>query len=248
MFTIENLTKTYKNNVTAVNDFHLKIDPHQIVAVAGPNGSGKTTMINCILGIIKHTEGRIHLQDVPNDEPSFKKQVAYVPDDLLLPEALTGAEYLDFVSSMYECKTIHRRNQLIELFDMDSALSRPIETYSHGMKKKTQLIAAFMLNSQLVIMDEPFRGLDIEAVINTKKLMKRYAEHHGAILLSTHDMLSAEELCHKLAIISKGNKMDEGTVSALKEKYQSSTLEQVFLKASMLSDRGAHFDEIINHF
>lgn len=137
MFTIENLTKTYKNNVTAVNDFHLKIDPHQIVAVAGPNGSGKTTMINCILGIIKHTEGKIHLQGVTNDEPSFKKQVAYVPDDLLLPEALTGAEYLEFVSSMYECKTIHRRNQLIELFDMDSALSRPIETYSHGMKKDT---------------------------------------------------------------------------------------------------------------
>ena len=128
---------------------------------------------------------------------------------------------------MYECKTIHRRNQLIELFDMDSALSRPIETYSHGMKK-TQLIAAFMLDSQLVIMDEPFRGLDIEAVINTKKLMKRYAEHHGAILLSTHDMLSAEELCHKIAIISKGNKMDEGTVSALKEKYQSSTLNRCF--------------------
>lgn len=85
MFTIENLTKTYKNNVTAVNDFHLKIAPHQIVAVAGPNGSGKTTMINCVLGIIKHTEGTIHIKDVTNDDPSFKKQVAYVPDDLFAP-------------------------------------------------------------------------------------------------------------------------------------------------------------------
>lgn len=105
-----------------------------------------------------------------------------------------------------------------------------------------------MLDSEFVIMDEPFRGLDIEAVINTKKLMKRYTATRGSILLSTHDMLSAEELCDKIAILSKGVKMDEGKVGELKLKYNSDSLEEVFLKASMLSDRGAHFDQIIRNF
>ncbi|ALC82122.1 MULTISPECIES: ABC transporter ATP-binding protein [Bacillus] len=248
MLTIENLTKTYKNNVTAVKDFNITVKPAEIVAVAGPNGSGKTSMINCILGIIKQNKGNIMIGDLTNEDASFKKKLAYVPDDLLLPEALTGKEYLDFILSMYECNSIQKRNQLIELFDMKKALSEPIETYSHGMKKKIQLIAAFMLDSTIIIMDEPFRGLDIEAVINTKKLMKRYTSNNGAILLSTHDMLAAEELCNRIAIISKGHKMDEGTTAHLKEKYGCSTLEQVFLKASMLSDRGARFDEIINNF
>ncbi|UOY88293.1 ABC transporter ATP-binding protein [Bacillus glycinifermentans] len=248
MFTIDHLSKTYKNNVTAVSGFHIKIDRNQIVAIAGPNGSGKTSIINSILGIIKPSEGTILLDGLPNETAEFKQKLAYVPDDLLLPEALSAAEYIDFVSSMYHCTPKKRRKQLIELYDMEEALHEPIETYSHGMKKKTQLISAFMLDSEFVIMDEPFRGLDIEAVINTKKLMKRYAATRGSILLSTHDMLSAEELCDKIAILSKGVKMDEGKVGELKLKYNNDSLEEVFLKASMLSDRGAHFDQIIRNF
>ena len=170
------------------------------------------------------------LDDLPNTTAEFKQKFAYVPDELLLPDALSAAEYLDFVSSMYHCTSNEKRKQLIELFDMKEALQEPIETYSHGMKKKTQLIAAFMLESEFVIMDEPFRGLDIEAVINTKKLMKRYAATQGSILLATHDMLSAEELCDKIAILSKGVKMDEGKVKELKAKYNSDSLEEVFLK------------------
>lgn len=188
------------------------------------------------------------MDDLQNTTAEFKQKLAYVPDELLLPDALSAAEYLDFVSSMYNCTSNEKRRQLIELFDMKEALQEPIETYSHGMKKKTQLIAAFMLESEFVIMDEPFRGLDIEAVINTKKLMKRYAATQGSILLATHDMLSAEELCDKIAIISKGVKMDEGKVKELKVKYSCNSLEEVFLKASMLSDRGAHFDQIIRNF
>lgn len=248
MFIIDNLSKTYKNNVTAVSGFQIEIEKNQIVAIAGPNGSGKTSIIHSILGIITPSEGTILLDDLPNMSAEFKQKFAYVPDDLLLPDALSAAEYLDFVSSMYNCTSKEKRKQLIELFDMEEALQEPIETYSHGMKKKTQLIAAFMLESEFVIMDEPFRGLDIEAVINTKKLMKRYVAVQGSILLSTHDMLSAEELCDKIAILSKGVKMDEGKVEELKLKYNSNTLEEVFLKASMLSDRGAHFDQIIRNF
>ncbi|MCY8576796.1 ABC transporter ATP-binding protein [Bacillus haynesii] len=228
MFIIDNLSKTYKNNVTAVSGFQIKIEKNQIVAIAGPNGSGKTSIINSILGIITPTEGTILLDDLPNTTAEFKQKLAYVPDELLLPDALSAAEYLDFVSSMYNCTSNEKRRQLIELFDMKEALQEPIETYSHGMKKKTQLIAAFMLESEFVIMDEPFRGLDIEAVINTKKLMKRYAASQGSILLATHDMLSAEELCDKIAIISKGVKMDEGNGQALKYRHQKNDRRPFF--------------------
>ncbi|KXZ20525.1 ABC transporter [Bacillus nakamurai] len=248
MFTIHQLSKKYKNNVTAVSGFDIEIEKNQIVSIVGPNGSGKTSIINSILGIIAPSEGTILLDNLSNKTAEFKQKLAYVPDDLLLPEALSATEYFDFVSSMYNCTSKQKRKQLIELFNMEEALNEPIETYSHGMKKKTQLISAFMLESEFIIMDEPFRGLDIEAVINTKKLMKRYKATQGTILLSTHDMLSAEELCDKIAILSKGIKTDEGKVEELKLKYNSNSLEEVFLKASMLSDRGAHFDQIIRNF
>ncbi|MDR6226131.1 ABC transporter ATP-binding protein [Desmospora profundinema] len=248
MLAIHQLSKRYKNNIWAVQDFDLSIRANELVAIAGPNGSGKTSIINCLLSIIDPTSGEVHLDGHPNDSHEFKQRIAYVPDELILPEALTGSEYLDFVTSMYEHANAEKRKNLIELFDMKAALNEPIETYSHGMKKKTQLIAAFMLKSSVVIMDEPFRGLDVEAIIMTKKLMSKYVEKDGSILLSTHDLMAAENMCDRIAILSKGKKVAEGTVADLKKEHGCANLEEVFMKVSMLSDRSARFEKIIENF
>ncbi|MCD7036036.1 ABC transporter ATP-binding protein [Metabacillus sp. GX 13764] len=248
MLEISRLSKKYKNRIWAVKDFDLSIAAGEIVALAGPNGSGKTSIINCMHNIIIQTEGEASLEGYPNTTPEFKKNAAYVPDDLLLPESLTANEYLDFVCAMYSQKPVLKRKKLIELFDMGKACDHPIETYSHGMRKKTQLIAAFMLESRLLTLDEPFRGLDVEAIIVTKKLMAKYAENGGGILLSTHDLLAAEAMCHRIAILSKGLKRAEGTAAALKKKYKSPNMEEVFMKASMLGERSDRFDEIIRNF
>ncbi|ENQ3105067.1 ABC-2 type transport system ATP-binding protein [Bacillus sp. 491mf] len=248
MLKIHQLSKQYKNSVWGVQNFNLIINNKEIMGIAGPNGSGKTSLINCLLGIISPTSGNVELNGYSSQSKEFKQNIAYVPDDLILPEALTGKEYLDFVTSMYELINSEKTEDLIEIFDMKEALNEPIETYSHGMKKKIQLIAAFMLKSKVIILDEPFRGLDVEAIIMTKKLMERYINKGGSILLSTHDLLGAEKLCNRIAIIAKGEKIAEGKVEELKTQHNSSSLEEVFMKVSMLGSRSDHFEKIINNF
>ncbi|SFS95690.1 ABC transporter ATP-binding protein [Marininema halotolerans] len=247
MLTIQELSKKFDQNFV-VNQFDLTIQPHEIVAIAGPNGAGKTTIINCLLGITSPTNGEIHLDDFPQHTKEFKKRMAYVPDELLLPDALTGIEYIQFVNRMYERESGKKTEDLIELFDMQDAFKKPIETYSHGMKKKTQLIAAFMLNSQIIVLDEPFRGLDVEAIIMTKRLMEKYTEKGGSILLATHDLLSAEAMCNRVAILSRGMKVAEGHANELKNQYDCKNLEEVFMKVSMLGERRERFEKIIDHF
>jgi ABC-2 type transport system ATP-binding protein len=248
MLEISSLSKMYKKNQWVVKDFNLHINPGEIVAIAGPNGAGKTTIINCVLGILQATKGDIHLlQKYTNQTKYFKQRIAYVPDELLLPEALTGEEYLDFVSSMYEHDQKEKRAALIEIYDMKKALKEPIDTYSHGMKKKTQLIAAFMLDTLIMILDEPFRGLDVEAIIMTKKLMKKYKESKSSILLSTHDLLAAELLCDRVAILSKGKKLADGTIKELKATYHEKNLEEIFLTVSELENRSERFEQIIQN-
>jgi len=248
MLTIQSLSKKYKNSVWGIKDFDLTINNEEIMGIVGPNGSGKTTLINCLLGIITPTNGKVMLNGYPSKSKEFKQAIAYVPDDLILPEPLTGEEYLKFVTAMYEDIDQQKKSHLIELFNMQDALSEPIETYSHGMKKKTQLIAAFMLKSKLVILDEPFRGLDVEAIIITKKLMNRYVKQGGSILLSTHDLIGAENLCNRVGIVSKGNKVAEGTVAELKSKHHSANLEEVFMKVALLNSRSEQVEKILHHF
>ncbi|MDQ0418585.1 ABC-2 type transport system ATP-binding protein [Croceifilum oryzae] len=248
MLHIEQLSKKYKNNIWAVQDFNLSIYKEELVAMVGPNGAGKTSIINCLLGVISPTSGTIQLDTYPNQSKKFKQLIAYVPDDLILPEALTGTEYLDFVTSMYQYEDPEKQSSLIELFDIKGAMSEPIETYSHGMKKKIQLIAAFMLNSKLIILDEPFRGLDVEAIIMTKKLMRKYLQKGGSILLSTHDLKAAEYLAQRMVILSKGKIVAEGTIEELKVENQCTDMEDLFMKVSMLRDRSAQFEKIIENF
>jgi len=248
MLSIQNLSKKYANNIWGISDFSLQVFYGEIVCIAGPNGSGKTTIINCILDVIPTTSGVVLQNDLSNDKVEFKKNIAYVSDDILLIEQLTGNEYLNFILRMYEMKSYRKRDALIELFNIKEPLNQCISTYSHGMKKKLQIISAFMIESKIIILDEPARGLDVESVISLKKLIKKYASEGGSVLLSSHDLISAEFLCNRMCIIANGKKIVEGTPEELKINYDANNLEEVFMKSSMLDERSKRIEEIINDF
>ncbi|PYZ98743.1 ABC transporter [Alteribacter lacisalsi] len=250
MILIKDLTKMYGRKFCAVKNVSLHIKEGSLTGLVGPNGSGKTTIINSILGVVNASEGTVRLKNHLNTSRTFKRHVAYVPDDLLLPEVLTGHEYLKFKASMYELDVSTKEDRcqsLSRLYSMEQALHEPIETYSHGMKKKTQLMAAFMLSSRFLILDEPFRGLDVEAAMITKKMLHSYKSKGNAILLSTHDLLAAETFCDQVAILVKGTKVADDSVLKLKMLYGARTLEEVFLKASNLQERSREYDQIISN-
>lgn len=246
MLIIDNISKQYSNGYWGIKEFTLEIENGQVVCIAGPNGSGKTTIIECALELISLTEGSVTYNNFNNNTLEYKRKVGYVPDEILLIEALTGNEYINFVKNIYEDVDNEKLKKLIELFNMKEYLDEPIETYSHGMKKKVQIVSAFMLNCSIIVMDEPTRGLDIEAIIILKKLMRKFISKGGGILLSTHNLISAESMCDKIAIIAGGKKLAEGNLSELKEKYNENDLEGVFMKCSLLSERSDKIEEIIN--
>ena len=247
MLQIKNLSKQYSNGHWGIKDFSLEIDRGQIVCIAGQNGAGKTTILNCILGVISLTEGEITYNGYSNKDIEFKKQIAYVPDEVLLIEPLTGNEYINFVRNMYGDICESKVCNLKQLFDLKEFFDEPIETYSHGMKRKIQLISAFMLNSSVIVMDEPLRGLDVESIITLKKLMEKHAGDGGTIILSTHDLIQAGSLSDKVAIISNGKKIIEGEVNSLMDKFNAQNLEEVFINCSQMSERTIEIEKIINN-
>ncbi|MFA9379033.1 MAG: ABC transporter ATP-binding protein [Lachnotalea sp.] len=246
MFKIDNISKQYANGYWAIKNFSLEVSEGEIVCLSGPNGSGKTTLINCIFGIINPTNGKAYIDEYKFGTIDFKKNVIYVPDEILLIEALTGKEYIDFVSKIYVSIKEQFKNNLISLFNIDTYMNEPIKTYSHGMKKKIQIIAAFMVNSNVIILDEPYRGLDVESIIILKKLLKKYVSNGGSIIISSHDLISAEQICNRMAIILYGNLIELGSISELKEKYQTDDIDEVFLKCSLEKDRGDDIEKLID--
>lgn len=248
MLAINNLGKKYSNGIWGIKNFSLEVFEGEIVCIAGPNGSGKTTIINCILDVISPTSGEILFNGIPSESVEYKTNVTYVADETLLIDALTGNEYIDFISKMYNLADHSKRKALTELFNLENALNQVISSYSHGMKKKLQLICAFMLECKIIVLDEPSRGLDIESIIWLKKLMKKFVQNKGAILLSTHDLVLAENLCDRVCILSHGEKIAEGTAEKLKAKYHGNNLEDVFMKSSLLSERGRGIEKIIDNF
>ncbi|AOH57409.1 ABC transporter (plasmid) [Peribacillus muralis] len=249
MLQINNLSKVYVGGIRAVQNFNLKVLPGEIVALAGPNGSGKTTLIGSILNIIKPTTGDVSYLQFEAGTKEFNSISSYIPDELMLPELLTANEYFDFISSIYKNKSSKsKRDTLIEIFDMSKAINRNIETFSHGMRKKTQLISAFMLDVDFIILDEPFRGLDIEAILVLKKLMKNFTNKGKSILIATHDLNIAEEIADRVAIISKGYKVADGKVHELLQDNHCQTIEELFLTVSNLKERSAGYEKLINNF
>ncbi len=215
MLKVTNLSKTYRNSKTkAIENINLEIDDGDIYGFIGPNGAGKSTTIKCIVGIHDYQEGEILFNDIDlKKEPlRFKSNLAYVPDNPDVYEFMTGIAYLDFVANIFGIG--QEKNELIHkyatMFGIEGDLANPIKTYSHGMKQKIQIIAAIIHKPKLMVLDEPFVGLDPKAAFDLKEVMKELCREGTAILFSSHVLEVVEKFCNKIAIIKKGKIIAQG--------------------------------------
>ena len=231
MIEIKNLTKKYGEKY-AVNNLSLKINDGEILAFIGHNGAGKTTTIKCLMGIIEFDEGDILIdgKSIKEKPIECKKIMAYVPDNPDLYDNLKAIEFVNFICDIYEVP-LEKRKERIEkyskLFEIDTELNNPISSYSHGMKQKIALIAALAHNPKVLIMDEPFVGLDPKAVYDMKEIMRDMAKDGKTIFFSTHILDVAEKLCDRVAIIKDGTIVKVGKMKDIKG---DESLEQVFLE------------------
>lgn len=231
MLKIEGFTKRYGEKV-AVNNLNLHIAPGEIYGFIGHNGAGKTTTLKACCGLLKATEGTILIngKSIADEPIACKREMAYIPDNPDLYDFLTGYDYLNFVADVYGVSKKERNERIDrygEMLGITEALSLPISEYSHGMKQKVAIISALVHAPKLILMDEPFVGLDPSASHQLKQMMKKHCEEGGAIFFSTHVLEVAEKLCHKVAIIKGGNLVASGTMD---EVRGDSSLEEVFLE------------------
>ena len=231
MLKIENLTKTYGTK-KAVDNLSLHILPGQIYGFIGHNGAGKTTTIKACCGILKADQGEIYINgvSVKTDPLTAKKCLAYIPDNPDLYEFMTGIQFLNFVADIYGVSADVRQERIrryADIFELTQDLAQPVSAYSHGMKQKLAIIAAWIHEPKLIIMDEPFVGLDPKASHTLKQMMREVCDRGGAIFFSTHVLEVAEKLCDKIAIIKNGVLIRSGSMEEVKG---DSSLEEVFLE------------------
>ena len=231
MLKIEHLTKIY-GNYKAVDDLSLHIAPGEVYGFIGHNGAGKTTTIKSVVGILQFDQGEISIggKSIKEDPIGCKQKIAYIPDNPDLYEYMTGIKYLNFIADIYQVNTEDRKNRInkyAEQFEITKALAQPIASYSHGMKQKLAIIAAWMHDPELIIMDEPFVGLDPKAAHLLKTMMREQCNHGSAIFFSTHVLEVAEKLCDKVAIIKGGRLIKSGKMDEVKG---DDSLEDVFLE------------------
>ena len=231
MLKIENLTKTYGTK-KAVDNLSLHILPGQIYGFIGHNGAGKTTMIKACCGILQADQGEIYINgiSVKTDPLTAKKCLAYIPDNPDLYEFMTGIQFLNFVADIYGVSADVRQERIrryADIFELTQDLAQPVSAYSHGMKQKLAIIAAWIHEPKLIIMDEPFVGLDPKASHTLKQMMREVCGRGGAIFFSTHVLEVAEKLCDKIAIIKNGVLIRSGSMEEVKG---DSSLEEVFLE------------------
>ncbi len=231
MLTIKNLVKIYGGDFKAVDNISLTINDGEIFGFIGPNGAGKTTTIKSVMGLIKYNSGSIYFDDknIKEDELGFKRLVAYIPDNPELYNNLTGIQFLNFISDVYNLE-VNKRNEDIayysNLFGIQSNLGDLISSYSHGMKQKLSLISAFIRHPKLLILDEPFVGLDPKAAFEVKEIMKNMCREGSSVFFSTHVLEVAEKLCDRVAIIKNGKIVAYGRMDDVKGDQ---SLEDVFL-------------------
>lgn len=231
MLRIENLTKTYGEK-KAVDNLSLHINKGEIYGFIGHNGAGKTTTIKACCGILQFDRGEIYIDGISIKKESIacKKKIAYIPDNPDLYEYMSGIKYLNFIADIFAVPKQVREQKIKEyadLFELTPDLAQPISAYSHGMKQKLAVISALIHSPKLVIMDEPFVGLDPKAAHITKTLMREICDNGGAIFFSTHVLEVAEKLCDKVAIIKNGRLVVSGN---LEEVMGDESLEEVFLE------------------
>lgn len=232
MLEIKNLTKTYPGGKTAVRDLSLTVENGDLFAFIGQNGAGKTTTIKSAVGLIPFESGEIHVNgiSVKDDPIACKRVIAYLPDNPDLYESLTGIAYLNFVADIFRVSESLRQERIqkyAQLLEISGNLNDMISSYSHGMKQKLAIVSAFVHEPKLLILDEPFVGLDPKASFTLKSLMKEFCEQGNAIFFSTHVLEVAEKLCTKVGIIKNGDLIACGTMDEIRGNQ---SLEQVFLE------------------
>lgn len=231
MLKIQNFTKKYDNKA-AVDDLSLEVEAGDIYAFIGHNGAGKTTTIKACCGILQFDQGDIFINGVSVKEKPLecKKQIAYIPDNPELYEYLSGIKYLNFVADIYGVGKTERNERIAkyaDVFGLTEDLAQPVSSYSHGMKQKLAIISAWLHAPKLIIMDEPFVGLDPVAAHTLKTMMREHCDNGGAIFFSTHVLEVAEKLCDKVAIIKGGKLITSGDMETVKG---DASLETVFLE------------------
>ena len=231
MLRIENLTKTYGEK-KAVDNLSLRIAPGEIYGFIGHNGAGKTTTLKAVVGILQFDKGEVFIkgESIRKNPLACKQKMAYIPDNPDLYEFMTGVKFLNFIADIFgvpEEKRQERIRKYADLFEMTENLAQPIASYSHGMKQKLAIIFAWIHEPKLIIMDEPFVGLDPKAAHILKQMMREVCDEGGAIFFSTHVLEVAEKLCDKVAIIRNGQLIQSGTMQEVKG---DDSLEEVFLE------------------
>ena len=231
MLRIENLTKTYGEK-RAVDNLSRHIAPREIYGFIGHNGAGKTTTLKAVVGILQFDKGEVFIkgESIRKNPLACKQKIAYIPDNPDLYEFMTGIKFLNFIADIFgvpEEKRQERIRKYADLFEMTENLAQPIASYSHGMKQKLAIISAWIHEPKLIIMDEPFVGLDPKAAHILKQMMREICDEGGAIFFSTHVLEVAEKLCDKVAIIRNGQLIQSGTMQEVKG---DDSLEEVFLE------------------
>lgn len=232
MIEIKNVTKIYNGEKKAVDDISFTVNDGEIFAFIGHNGAGKTTTIKSIVGILDFEQGDILIngKSIKKQPIECKKEMAYVPDNPDLYENMKAIDFINFICDMYEVDKEERKKQIekyAKMFEIENNLNDEISSFSHGMKQKVALISALAHNPKVLIMDEPFVGLDPKAVFDIKEIMKQMCKEGKTIFFSTHILEVAEKLCSRVAIIKQGKIVKVGKMSEIKG---DESLEQVFLE------------------
>ena len=243
MLNIDSLSKRY-GEVVGVDDVSAHVGAGEVVGVLGPNGSGKSTLLHCVTGIVSPSSGAIEIAGAAAETVEAKRRFGFVPDDLDLPETVTGREYLQFLSRLHD--TTEDVSELAAVLDLDSAMDRLVAGYSHGMRRKLLLLAALQHRPPLLILDEPFGGLDPVAAIVVRRVLTAWPSPEGrATLIATHDLLAAERLCDRVLILAGGRLVAEGRPSELLEVSGEADLERFFIGVSGIGDDLDRADEIL---
>lgn len=238
MLTISQFSKTYPGGKRAVEDLSFTVPDGQIVGFIGHNGAGKTTTLRCAAGILDFNEGTIVIDghDIAKEPVAAKRVTAFLPDNPDLYEFLTGIQYLKFIADLYHLSSEERTQRIAKYagaFAMTDALGNSVGSYSHGMKQKLALISALIRSPKLLVLDEPFVGLDPEAAYVMKGYLREICQQGGSVLFSTHVLEVAEKLCDRIVIIKGGRLVEEGPTAQVIGK---ASLEQVFLDLAKEAD------------
>ena len=235
MIKFENVTKVYNKTVRAVDDISFNVKGGEIVGFIGPNGSGKTTTMKMLTGIVKADVGKIIVNgfNVRKEPIKAKESIGYIADSPDMFLRLKGTEFLDLIGDIYRVPTDKRQQRIKEFaerFELSEALSSQIMSYSHGMRQKIMVIAALMHNPPVWILDEPMVGLDPKSAFELKQMMRDHAKAGNAVFFSTHVLEVAEKLCDRVIIIKKGNILYDGTLENLESTSKNESLEKIFLE------------------